>query len=149
MENKKNTPPEKRNLPPPGGMPSKRPPASIFIWLLVLVMIVTLFIYKFTPSANTKDLSQSEFEEYLKKGWILTAKVLPETDIQLMLAGHTHAMQFRLGGFSPSAWIYPEWGGLYTEEGRGLHVNVGLGSVMIPYRFGAWPEVTVITLRRK
>lgn len=76
-------------------------------------------------------------------------KVLPETDIQLMLAGHTHAMQFRLGGFSPSAWIYPEWGGLYTEEGRGLHVNVGLGSVMIPYRFGAWPEVTVITLRRK
>ena len=74
-------------------------------------------------------------------------KVLPETDIQLMLAGHTHAMQFRLGCFSPSAWIYPEWGGLYTEDGRGLHVNVGLGSVMIPYRFGAWPEITIITLK--
>ena len=77
-------------------------------------------------------------------------KVLPETDIQLTLSGHTHAMQFRLGNFSPSAWIYPEWGGLYTEtDGRGLYVNTGLGSVMIPYRFGAWPEISVITLRRK
>ena len=76
-------------------------------------------------------------------------RVLPETDIQLTLSGHTHAMQFRLGGFSPSTWIYPEWGGLYTERGRGLYVNVGIGSVMIPYRFGAWPEISVITLRRK
>lgn len=76
-------------------------------------------------------------------------RVLPETDIQLMLSGHTHAMQFRLGVFSPSAWIYPEWGGLYTENGQGLYVNTGLGSVMIPYRFGAWPEISVITLRRK
>ena len=77
-------------------------------------------------------------------------KVIPETDIQLMLAGHTHAMQFRLGDFSPSSWIYPEWGGLYTtEEGQGLYVSAGLGSVMIPYRFGAWPEISVITLRRK
>lgn len=76
-------------------------------------------------------------------------KVLPETDIQLTLSGHTHAMQFRLGGFSPSAWIYPEWGGLYTESGRGLYVNTGIGSVMIPYRFGAWPEISVITLRKK
>ena len=76
-------------------------------------------------------------------------KVLPDTDIQLTLSGHTHAMQFRLGGFSPSAWIYPEWGGLYTENGRGLYVNMGIGSVMIPYRFGAWPEISVITLRKK
>lgn len=76
-------------------------------------------------------------------------RVLPDTDIQLMLSGHTHAMQFRLGGFSPSAWIYPEWGGLYTEGHQGLYVNTGLGSVMIPYRFGAWPEISVITLHRK
>lgn len=76
-------------------------------------------------------------------------RVLPETDIQLMLAGHTHAMQFRLGGFSPSAWFYPEWGGLYTEGEQSLYVNTGIGSVMIPYRFGAWPEISVITLRQK
>ncbi|MBR5804138.1 MAG: metallophosphoesterase [Bacteroidaceae bacterium] len=76
-------------------------------------------------------------------------KVLPETDIQLTLSGHTHAMQFRLGDFSPSLWLYPEWAGLYTEDGRGLYVNMGIGSVMIPYRFGAWPEISVITLHRK
>ncbi|MBR4845212.1 MAG: metallophosphoesterase [Bacteroidaceae bacterium] len=76
-------------------------------------------------------------------------KVLPNTDIQLTLSGHTHAMQFCIGGFSPSTWIYPEWGGLYTEKGRGLYVNMGIGSVMIPYRFGAWPEISVITLRKK
>lgn len=76
-------------------------------------------------------------------------RVLPETDIQLMLAGHTHAMQFRLGDFSPSAWIYPEWGGLYTEGEQSLYVNTGLGCAMIPYRFGAWPEISVITLRKK
>lgn len=76
-------------------------------------------------------------------------KVIPETDIQLMLAGHTHGMQFRLGDFSPSAWIYPEWGGLYTQGNQNLYVSVGLGSVMIPFRYGAWPEISVITLRRK
>ena len=76
-------------------------------------------------------------------------KVLPETDIQLTLSGHTHAMQFRLGSFSPSLWIYPEWAGLYTEGERGLYVNTGIGSVMMPYRFGAWPEISVITLQRK
>lgn len=76
-------------------------------------------------------------------------RVLPDTDIQLMLAGHTHAMQFRLGDFSPSAWIYPEWGGLYTEGDQNLYVNTGIGCAMIPYRFGAWPEISVITLRKK
>ena len=73
-------------------------------------------------------------------------EVLPETNIHLTLSGHTHAMQFRLGEFSPSAWFYPEWSGLYTEDRRGLYVNIGIGSVMIPFRFGAWPEITVITL---
>ena len=76
-------------------------------------------------------------------------KVLPTTDIQLMLAGHTHGMQFKLGNFSPASFVYKEWGGLYMKGKRGLYVNVGLGQVMIPFRFGAWPEITVITLRRK
>ncbi len=77
-------------------------------------------------------------------------KVLPNTDIQLMLAGHTHAMQFMIAGHSPSAWLFPEWAGMYKEGDRGLYVNIGLGSSGIfPYRFGAWPEISVITLRRK
>ena len=75
-------------------------------------------------------------------------EVLPESDIDLMLAGHTHAMQLQLGNYSPSVYIYPEWGGMYLEGTRGLYVNVGIGYVGLPFRFGAWPEITVLTLRR-
>ncbi|WP_303010941.1 metallophosphoesterase [uncultured Bacteroides sp.] len=75
-------------------------------------------------------------------------EVLPESDIDLMLAGHTHAMQLQIGNYSPSVHIYPEWGGMYLEGTRGLYVNVGIGYVGLPFRFGAWPEITVLTLRR-
>ncbi|WP_294631142.1 metallophosphoesterase [uncultured Bacteroides sp.] len=75
-------------------------------------------------------------------------EVLPQSDIDLMLAGHTHAMQFRIGSYSLSSHIYPEWSGMYLEGRRGLYVNVGIGYVGLPFRFGAWPEITVLTLRR-
>lgn len=75
-------------------------------------------------------------------------EVLPTTDIDLMLAGHTHAAQFMLFGWSPSSWIYDEWGGMYQEGSQALYVNVGIGFVGLPFRFGAWPEITVITLHR-
>jgi len=71
------------------------------------------------------------------------------TDIDLMLAGHTHGTQFAIGPFSFAQFVYPEWGGLYVKNGQFLYVNVGIGFVAIPFRFGAWPEITVITLKRK
>lgn len=73
-------------------------------------------------------------------------KVLPETDIPLTLSGHTHGMQFRIGPFSPSRYVYPEWGGAYREGERMLYVSTGVGS-NLKFRFGAWPEVVVIKLR--
>ena len=73
-------------------------------------------------------------------------EVLPETDIELMLAGHTHAMQLQIGHHSPASYFYPEWAGMYSEGARGLYVNVGIGFVGLPFRFGAWPEITVLTL---
>ena len=76
-------------------------------------------------------------------------EVLPETDIQLTLSGHTHAMQTKIFGFSPSAWVYPEYEGLYTENGQMLYVNIGLGHLMYPLRLGAWPEITLLTLKRE
>lgn len=75
-------------------------------------------------------------------------EVLPHSDIELMLAGHTHAFQIKLFGWSPAQWRYPEWSGLYTEGERTLYVNEGIGYVMMPFRVGAWPEITVFTLRR-
>ncbi|MCD7973952.1 MAG: metallophosphoesterase [Candidatus Azobacteroides sp.] len=72
-----------------------------------------------------------------------------DTDINLMLAGHTHGTQFALGPFSFAAFVYDEWRGMYKEEDQGLYVNLGIGFVGLPFRFGAWPEITVITLKSK
>lgn len=74
-------------------------------------------------------------------------EVLPKTDIQLMLSGHTHATQVQFGSISPSAFVYDQWGGLYEKEDQKLYVNVGMGYVGIPFRIGAWPEITVLTLQ--
>ena len=74
-------------------------------------------------------------------------EVLPNSDVPLTLSGHTHAMQMRLFGFTPSKWIYPECDGLYTEGSRYLYVNIGLGGIL-PWRIGATPEITLLTLNR-
>lgn len=68
----------------------------------------------------------------------------------LTLSGHTHAMQIELFGLSPAAWRYDHWGGLYTDADgrRKLYVNIGAGTVGMPMRFGATPEVTLFTLRK-
>lgn len=82
-------------------------------------------------------------------------EVSKNSEIQLTLAGHTHAMQimFSLGGWkwSPAEYRYPLWGGLYkreTKEGKDtyLYVNIGAGEVGLPMRIGATPEITLITL---
>ncbi len=76
-------------------------------------------------------------------------KVLPESDVALMLSGHTHGMQFALGNHSLASLFSSQWRGLYTQGNRSLYVNVGLGFLGIPFRFGAWPEISVITLKSK
>ncbi len=71
--------------------------------------------------------------------------------IGLTLAGHTHAMQIELLGISPAALRYKTWGGLYTDSksDHQLYVNIGAGTVGMPMRLGATPEVTILTLRRR
>lgn len=77
------------------------------------------------------------------------SKVLTQTGVDLTLSGHTHGMQFMVGGWSPSAWFYPEWRGVYRQGQQALHVSLGVGGALIPFRFGAWPEINVITLHHK
>lgn len=71
--------------------------------------------------------------------------VLGHTDIDLTLSGHTHAMHLRIFNWSPSSLLFSEWGGLYSHGNQHLHVNTGTGS-NIPFRLGAWPEISIITL---
>lgn len=73
-------------------------------------------------------------------------EVVPQTDIQLTLSGHTHASQVDFPFWSPSKGIYPEFRGLYTEGNQSLYVNIGLGFTFFPIRIGTRPEITVIKL---
>lgn len=79
------------------------------------------------------------------------AEVIGKTNIDLSLAGHTHAMQIKFGfgkfAVSPARFFYPRWSGLYTEQQQALYVNDGIGYVFLPMRVGASPELTVITLK--
>jgi hypothetical protein len=74
-------------------------------------------------------------------------EVLPATTIPLTLSGHTHAAQFKIGAWSPSRWLYPEWSGLYEEGKQRLYVSEGIGGT-IRFRFGATPEIIVLTLHQ-
>lgn len=75
-------------------------------------------------------------------------EVLPSSDVDLTLSGHTHAMQCIIGGRSLSELKYPEWHGFYYEGPRALYVNIGIGYVGFPFRFNAPPEITHFTLHR-
>ena len=77
------------------------------------------------------------------------AEVVGKSDIDLTLSGHTHAMQISLLGWSPASLMYDEYRGLYSEGNQHLYVNVGLGQTAVNARFGAAPEITLITLKHK
>jgi predicted MPP superfamily phosphohydrolase len=71
-------------------------------------------------------------------------------DIDLMLSGHTHGMQFGLEipGFkwSPVQYMYKQWAGVYTDGKQQLNVNRGFGFIGYPGRVGVLPEISVIEL---
>lgn len=72
------------------------------------------------------------------------------SDIDLMLSGHTHGMQFgvEIPGFrwSPVQYIYNQWAGLYDDGRQKLYVNRGYGFLGYPGRVGILPEITVLEL---
>lgn len=134
-------------------------------------------LQKAYPADKNHNLRDNNFKILLTHNpvhWV--NEVRKRTNIDLSLAGHTHAMQasFDLFGkrFSPASWRYPTWGGFYTENGIGeiedfgnpdpmggldrsldkpsMYVNIGSGEVGMPFRIGASnPEITLITLKKK
>lgn len=71
-------------------------------------------------------------------------------DVDLMLSGHTHGMQFGVElpwfKWSPVQFVYKQWSGLYEDGNQKLYVNPGFGFIGYPGRVGIMPEVTVIEL---
>lgn len=77
------------------------------------------------------------------------AEVIPQySDVDLMLSGHTHGMQFGLESpyikWSPVQWVYKQWAGLYSSGKQKLYVNRGFGFIGYPGRVGILPEITVL-----
>ncbi len=76
-----------------------------------------------------------------------------EYDYHLTLSGHTHGMQFGIEipgiKWSPVQYMYKQWAGIYKEFGRYINVNRGFGFLGFPGRVGIWPEITVITLKKR
>ncbi len=73
--------------------------------------------------------------------------ILPLTNAQLTLSGHTHGGQISLFGLRPTELVGKEDDGLYVEGKRKLFVSTGLGG-FIPFRFYMNPEVVEITLKK-
>lgn len=104
-------------------------------------------------SCSYPDLNDSVFKVLLSHDpdhWNM--EVLQQSNIDLTLSGHTHAMQFMIGEWSPAKYKYDNWGGLYSviknDKKRFLYVNIGSGTVGIPARIGsAKPEITILTLK--
>lgn len=77
-----------------------------------------------------------------------------EYHYHLTLSGHTHGMQFGIEipgwvKWSPIKWRYKYWAGIYKELDQYINVNRGFGFLGYPGRVGIWPEISVITLKKK
>ena len=76
-----------------------------------------------------------------------------ENNYHLTLSGHTHGMQFGIEipgiKWSPVQYIYKQWAGIYDFGNRYINVNRGFGFLAFPGRVGIWPEISVITLKKK
>jgi hypothetical protein len=75
-----------------------------------------------------------------------------ELGIDLSLARHTHggqaALEFISPEIAPSRMVTPYVAGWFHQPGGQLYVNRGIGTIFIPIRIGAPPEITIYSLSR-
>ena len=73
-----------------------------------------------------------------------------EVGIDLSLAGHTHggqaALEFISPEIAPSRLVTPYVSGLFQKPGGQLYVNRGIGTIGVPIRIGAPPEISIFEL---
>ena len=69
-----------------------------------------------------------------------------------MLGGHTHGGQVTFEILSQNLniarFFTPYVSGLYRINGRSCYVNAGIGTIGMPVRLGAPPEITLLRLKR-
>lgn len=75
-----------------------------------------------------------------------------ELGVDLSMAGHTHggqaALEFISPEIAPSRLVTPYVAGWFRKPGGQLYVNRGIGTIGVPIRIGAPPEITIYELTR-
>ncbi len=73
--------------------------------------------------------------------------------IDLSLAGHTHggqvSVEFVDQNISPARLVTSYVRGWFSKPGGQLYVNRGIGTIGVPIRVGATPEITLVELTRQ
>jgi hypothetical protein len=69
----------------------------------------------------------------------------------LVLSGHTHGGQVNVEifdhNFNVAEFVTPYTKGLYTKNKSAIYVNSGIGTIGMPIRLGAPPEISLISLK--
>jgi hypothetical protein len=78
--------------------------------------------------------------------------VAAEQGYNLLLAGHTHGGQVNVEildqSINPARFVTPFIYGVYRERASTAYVTRGIGTIGIPTRLGAPPEISVLRLRK-
>lgn len=77
---------------------------------------------------------------------------MQDCSIDLMFSGHTHGRQINIALFND--FIQPPYGKKYikgsydldNERETSLYVTSGIGMTKLPFRFGAFPEINIVTV---
>jgi len=82
---------------------------------------------------------------------MLTGEQMISDDLVLLLCGHTHGGQVRLP-FIGSPMVPSSFGQKYaqgevSENGVPMYVTTGIGTSIMPVRFGVPPEIVVLTVK--
>jgi len=115
--------------------------------------------HRFGPSAPVKRIL-GNIESLIARGQVnILLSHNPDTferaaalGIDLSMAGHTHggqaALEFISPEIAPARLATPYVAGLFQKPGGQLYVNRGIGTIGVPIRIGAPPEITVYRLER-
>ena len=102
------------------------------------------------PLANAEQWLASDAFNVLLSHTPVAFDSAAKMGFDLTISGHTHGGQLTVSLGSENltfARVYtPYIKGLYEKEGKRLYVSSGLGTVGVPVRIGADPEVTLIRL---
>jgi hypothetical protein len=78
--------------------------------------------------------------------------VAAQQGYNLLLAGHTHGGQVTVEildrSINPARFVTPFVYGLYRSGAASAYVTRGLGTIVIPARIGAPPEISLLRLRK-